>query len=112
MTVEVAGGSQAAAEPPPPPSLPDDLGPAGRKLWAAVTEVFILDPHTLATLESAARELDRAHAAERVLASAGEYVTDRYGGPRQHPAVAVARSSRLAAARLVQTLALPVKESG
>lgn len=71
----------------------------------------MLDPHTLATLESAARELDRAHAAEAVLAQAGEFTTDRYGSPKQHPAIQVARASRLAAARLVQTLALPSKES-
>ena len=38
-------------------------------------EAFVLDPHTLATLESAARELDRAHAAELALAQAGEYLT-------------------------------------
>jgi phage terminase small subunit len=72
--------------------------------------VFTLDPHELATLEGACRELDRAHAAERALASAGEYVTDRYGSPKQHPAVQVARSSRLAAARLVQALGLPAQE--
>jgi hypothetical protein len=72
--------------------------------------VFTLDPHTLATLESACRELDRAHAAERVLAAAGEFTTDRYGSPKQHPAIAVARSSRLASARLVQALGLPAGE--
>jgi hypothetical protein len=72
--------------------------------------VFTLDPHELATLESACRELDRAHAAEQALARAGEYVTDRYGAPEQHPAVQVARSSRLAAARLVQAIGLPAKE--
>jgi phage terminase small subunit len=111
MTVEAPAGSLTAAEPPPPPPLPEDFGPAGRRLWEAVTKVFVLDPHTLATLESACRELDRAHAAEQALARAGEYLTDRYGSPKQHPAVAVARSSRLAAARLVQALDLPAKET-
>lgn len=112
MTVAVPAGSQKPLEPPPPPPpLPGDLGPAGSGLWRAVTDVFVLDPHTLATLESACRELDRAHRAEQALALAGEYVTDRYGSPKQHPAVAVARSSRLASARLVQALGLPVKEA-
>jgi hypothetical protein len=106
-TVAAPAGSVRAADPPP---TPEDLGPAGRRLWSAVTEVFILDPHTVATLESACRELDRAHAAELALAQAGEYLTDRYGSPKQHPAVQVARSSRLAAARLVQALGLPSKE--
>jgi phage terminase small subunit len=95
---------------PDPPETPEDLGPAGTGLWLAVTDVFALDPHTLATLESACRELDRAHAAEQVLAQAGEYVADRYQAPKAHPAVQVVRSSRLAAARLVQALGLPTKE--
>lgn len=109
-TAAAPAGSGAAAGPPPPPPPPQDLGPAGRGLWEAVTGVFVLDPHTLATLEAACREVDRAHAAELVLAQAGEYVTDRYRNPKVHPAVGVARSSRLAAARLIQALGLPAKE--
>ena len=110
MAATAPAGPETAPEPPSPPPTPEDFGPAGRRLWGAVTETFILDPHQLATLESAARELDRAHAAERALATAGEYVTDRYGSPKQHPAIAVARSSRLAAARLVEALGLPTKD--
>jgi len=60
---------------------------------------------------SACRELDRAHAAEQALTRAGEFVLDRYQQAKAHPAIAVARSSRLAAARLVQALGLPDKES-
>jgi hypothetical protein len=112
LTVVTPERPQEAPGPAPPAALPDDLGPAGRGLWRAVTDVFDLDPHALSTLESAARELDRAHAAEKVLAEAGEFVTDRYNSPKQHPAIQVARASRLAAARLVQTLALPDKEHG
>jgi hypothetical protein len=37
-------------------------------------------------------------------------VLDRYQQAKAHPAIAVARSSRLAAARLVQALGLPAKE--
>jgi phage terminase small subunit len=111
MTAPAPPGSQAAAEPPPPPPMPEDLGPAGRRLWEAVTGVFIIDQHTVSTLESACRELDRAHAAEQALARAGEFVLDRYQQAKAHPAIAVARSSRLAAARLVQALGLPTKES-
>jgi phage terminase small subunit len=110
-TAAAPGSPEAAAEPPPRPPTPEDLGPAGKRLWGAVTETFILDPHTLATLESACRELDRAHAAEQALTRAGEFVLDRYQQAKAHPAIAVARSSRLAAARLVQALGLPDKES-
>jgi hypothetical protein len=90
---------------------PEDLGPAGRTLWEDVCATFTLDPHELATLESACRELDRAHAADQALARAGEFVLDRYQQAKAHPAIAVARSSRLAAARLVQALGLPAKET-
>jgi hypothetical protein len=44
------------------------------------------------------------------LTRAGEFVLDRYQQAKAHPAIAVARSSRLAAARLVQALGLPAKE--
>jgi phage terminase small subunit len=71
-----------------------------------VVEAFQLERHHLAVLEGACRELDRAERAEAAIAEQGEYVTDRYGAPKQHPAVAVARSSRLAAARLLRELGL------
>jgi hypothetical protein len=111
MTAAAPEGSQAPPEPPPAPPLPENLGPVGAGLWRAVIDVFVVDAHTLATLESACRELDRAHAAEQALARAGEFVLDRYQQAKAHPAIAVARSSRLAAARLVQALGLPTKES-
>jgi phage terminase small subunit len=88
------------------PKPPKGLQPGQRRLWAAVVEAFELEDHHLRTLESACRELDRAEQAEQVIATDGEYVTDRYGNPKAHPAIAVARSSRLAAARLLRELGL------
>jgi hypothetical protein len=87
---------------PPPPA---DLGDAGRELWAIVTARHELAPHLLPVLVAAARELDRAALAEQA-AAADPWQTDRYGGTKAHPGVAVARSSRLAAARLLRQLDL------
>jgi phage terminase small subunit len=88
------------------PKPPKGLQSAQRRLWAAIVEAFELEDHHLRTLESACRELDRAERAEAAIAEQGEYVEDRYGAPKAHPAVAVARSSRLAAARLLRELGL------
>jgi phage terminase small subunit len=88
------------------PKPPKGLQPGQRRLWSGVVEAFELEAHHLRTLESACRELDRAERAEARVAEDGEYVLDRYSNPKAHPAVAVARSSRLAAARLLRELGL------
>jgi phage terminase small subunit len=85
---------------------PAGLKPAAKAVWRSVVDGYELERHHLAVLEAACRELDRAAAAEELLADQGEYLTDRYGGKKVHPAVAVARSSRLAAARLLRELGL------
>jgi hypothetical protein len=90
---------------------PSDLGEAGRELWATVTGSHELAPHLLVVLGSACRELDRAAAAEHA-AAADPWQTDRYGAQKPHPGVAVARSSRLAAARLLRQLDLELPGKG
>lgn len=92
----------AAREGPP---APEGLAEAGRALWEAVTGAWDLAPHLLTVLEGACRELDRAALAE-VAAAAEPWPMDRYGGVRAHPGISVARSSRLAASRLLRVLDL------
>ena len=70
-----------------------------------------LSPHLLAILEGACRELDRA--AEAEAAASGEpWLKDRYGAVKSHPGVGVARSSRLAAGRLLKALDLELPATG
>jgi hypothetical protein len=88
---------------PPPPS---DLGAAGKALWAAVVGAYALRDRELVVLAEACREADRACEADEVIASDGPYIADRYGSLKAHPAVAVARSSRLASSRLLRELHL------
>jgi len=58
-------------------------------------------------LEAACRELDTAEVAEEAVAAHGAFVRGRNDGLGAHPGLGVARSSRLAAARLLRELALP-----
>jgi len=88
------------------PPAPADLGPAGVALWAAVTGGYRVAAHLLPVLLAACRETARAEQAEADVARDGTYDADRYGARKPHPGIAVARSSRLAAARLLRQLDL------
>jgi hypothetical protein len=95
-----------AAKAPPVDRPPAELGPAGAQLWKDVLAAFTVEPHLRPVLLAAAREHQRAEDAEATVDRDGAYVQDRYGGLKAHPAVQVARSSRLAAARLLGALNL------
>jgi hypothetical protein len=94
----------------PPRKPPKGLRPAQRRLWKATIAAYVCEPHHLTILEAALRELDRAERAEAMIAGDDEYVLDRYSSPKAHPALAVARSSRLAAARLLRELGLDLDD--
>ena len=89
-------------------SLPSGLRAAGKRLWAAVAESFVLNPGELAVLEQACRtadELDRLERAVRQLDSLT--TTGSTGQIKPHPLLAEARAHRLLLERLVGALALP-----
>jgi len=95
------------------PSPPRDLGAAGRDLWCRVHGAFELDPHELPGLLLAARQLDDVARLEQLLEVDGLVVTGSAGQPRLSAVVTELRQARLAAARLLDALALPVDgESG
>jgi hypothetical protein len=100
--------SPVAARTAPP--APAGLQAPGRALWEAVTGSYAVEAHLRPVLEAAALELDRAAAAEQAVTEAGEWQIDRYGGLKPHPGIGVARSSRLAAARLLKALNIPEEE--
>jgi hypothetical protein len=97
-------GRPNVADSAPPP--PGDLGDAGRGLWQSITARYDVEGWHAPVLVAACREVDRAELAEATVRTQGAYVTDRYGGVKAHPGIAVARSSRLAAARLLRALDL------
>ena len=101
---------ETGVDPPGDPPLPEGFTAAGSALWNSVTGTFNLDQHLTAVLEAACREADVAAAADLAVAQAGAWITDARGNVRAHPGIAVARSSRLATARLLRALSLPAKE--
>jgi phage terminase small subunit len=90
---------------------PAELGSAGAKLWADVMREFTVEDHLQPVLLGACQEHQRAQDAEAAVARDGQTVVDRYGGLKQHPSIAVARSSRLAVARLLGALNLDPPEA-
>ena len=108
------GAARAATAPKPDaagPPTPGGLGEAGGALWAAVVRDYAVADWQLPVLEAAAREADQAAEAEAAAQADGPFILDRYRSPKPHPGIAVARSSRLAVARLLRQLNLePVEE--
>jgi len=89
-------------------SLPSGLRTAGKRLWSAVAESFVLNPGELANLAEACRtadELDRLEKAVRALPDL--VVSGSTGQPKVHPLWAEARAHRLLLERLVGGLNLP-----
>ena len=90
-----------------PPEPPPETGPAGRRLWAEVTERFDLNESELALLLEAARTLDVLEQLAAVVDRDGVMVTNARGEAQTHPAVVEGRQQRLALARIIATLRLP-----
>lgn len=88
-------------------NAPDSLSHHSRALWKQITGDFTLETSEAELLRLALEALDRGEQARLVLADEGIVSTGRYGQRLAHPAVAIERDSRLAAARLFKQLALP-----
>lgn len=91
---------------------PKGLGAAGRGLWREVTDAFELDRHELPGLRLACKQLDDVTRLEELLDRDGLVSTGSTGQPRLSQVVAELRQSRLAAARLLDALALPLDDIG
>jgi phage terminase small subunit len=85
-----------------------------RRWWVSVVATYRLEEHHVRLLTLAGEAWDRAAQAREVLARDGIVVSDRYGAPKAHPAVAIERDARIAFARMVRELDLdgePTPES-
>jgi hypothetical protein len=83
------------------------LSPRAKALWTQTTTSFTLEATEVELLRLALEALDRAEQARVILAEEGLTSRGRYGQALVHPAVAIERDSRIAAARLFKQLALP-----
>jgi len=81
---------------------PKGLRARGREVWVEVTRALDFDAHELAVLTEACRAADRLDALDRLLRREGLMV-----GGRTHPALAEARQTQIALARLLAALRLP-----
>jgi hypothetical protein len=92
------------------PTPPAGLGTPGKHLWKAIladlAPGWSLDARELHLLGEAARCADRLGELDAVVERDGLLVTGSTGQPRLHPAVAEARQTRLAQARLIDALEL------
>ena len=85
---------------------PTYLRPTTRKWWRNVVGEWELDEHHRRLLTLACESWDRGQQARGVLKRKGAYYVDRFGQPKDHPAVAVERDARIAFARLLRELDL------
>lgn len=86
------------------PQPPRTLGRDARRFWRAVLTEYELSPSELFLLEQAAEAYEHCCAAWRTLSTDGATVADRYGSPKQHPAVATANQLAQLVARLLKQL--------
>jgi hypothetical protein len=86
------------------PRAPGDLSAASRTLWREVLSDYVLSAAEREVLRQALLALDRAEQARAVIDAEGLTCRDRFGSPKQHPAVDVEARERLIFARLIAQL--------
>jgi hypothetical protein len=90
-----------------PEPAPEDTGPAGRRLWDALTDDYELEEHELVLLRQAVRVADTCTDLQALLDRDGLLVRDRI-----HPASVELRLQRLLLGRLIVALRVPSGDTG
>lgn len=94
-----------ADEPYMAPDPPSFLHKTGTDAWRRLaTELELIEVDDLALLERLCGALDREAQARRTIRDEGTYLEDRFGRKYAHPALAVERQSRTAAAGMLAQL--------
>lgn len=91
------------------PRKPRNLTGPGLKLWEQINDEHILEPHEAALVEELGRVRSRIAELDKIADEQGLIVKSSQG-PKASPALTESRQQRLLFARLVSTLAFPVKE--
>jgi len=94
---------QTALDAPEPPGPPDGAGDTGKRLWAAVVDVYDLGEHELVLLRQAAGVADMCELLAGIVAADGPL---RDG--KAHPALVELRQQQILLARLVVALRVPL----
>lgn len=93
------------------PAVPRGTRAAGKRLWLAVTADFDLEEHELALLVEAVRTVDLLDQLDAAVKRDGPLV-DSPQGVKAHPAAVEARQQKIALARLLAALRVPLGEDG
>ncbi len=88
---------------------PKHLRRETRRWWKSVLAGYQLEAHHIHLLSLAGEAWDRGQAAREQLEQDGSFYHDRFGQPRVHPAIGVARDAAIAFARLLRELDLDVE---
>jgi phage terminase small subunit len=80
-----------------------------RRLWDQVLDGWDLDAPALALLDSACQALMRIRQAQATIAKQGPFFTDRFGQPKQHPAVLTERDAKQTLLRNLRALNLDLE---
>ena len=91
------------------PTPPKHLSDRAKSWWKSVHASFELEEHHCHLLRLACESLDRCEEAREILAREGITFRDDRGNVRAHPAVAIEKDARIAAARLIRELDLDVE---
>ncbi len=89
------------------PNAPAGTGAAGRRMWRAIQNNYELEEHETALLVEAVRTVDLLEKLDSVVRDEGAMVESPQG-VKAHPAAVEARQQRIALARLLAALRLPV----
>ena len=90
-----------------PEPAPEDTGPAGRRLWDAITREYELEEHELVLLRQVVRVADTCTDLQAMLDRDGLLVRNRI-----HPASVELRQQRLLLGRLIVALRVPSGDTG
>lgn len=88
------------------PKPPKSLGRDGRAFWSKIVGGYELGEHHFRLLEQACQCLDRMASARAEVAKSGEFYTDRWLQPKEHPALVAERNQKVLFARLMRELCL------
>src|SRR3954471_20307218 len=90
-----------------PEPAPEGTGPAGRRLWDAISREYELEEHELVLLRQAVRVADTCTDLQAMLDRDGLMLQDRI-----HPASVELRQQRLLLGRLIVALRVPLGDTG
>lgn len=90
----------------PPPS---HLSKRSAAFWRELDAKYIFEAHDLERLRAVCEAMDVIDGCEQAIRKDGQFVKDRYGCPKAHPAFGVARDARTLLLRALREMAIDIE---